>query len=142
MTGGALAIFLMWWGFYYKKFPPAGIFWAFVATYFFVSAFGLWRKERGPFSPLIERDVDEKMKLFNRFRQDLLGKLAIPTKIKPRDLDTEMALEDIREKTGWLFYDQSGVYEIQTAFLKPIQRWFAKQSKLPPVVHPIPKHDP
>lgn len=37
---------LIFWGFYSSKAPPFGLLWAFVAIYFYLSAFRLWKEER------------------------------------------------------------------------------------------------
>jgi hypothetical protein len=45
VTGGILAVFLSIWGFYLKHSPPVWVLWGSLAFYFFMSAFGIWRKE-------------------------------------------------------------------------------------------------
>ncbi|MGD0138683.1 MAG: hypothetical protein ABSD28_07385 [Tepidisphaeraceae bacterium] len=45
ITGGILAAFLTIWTFFGKHAPPPWIWWGSLAIYFFLSAFGVWKKE-------------------------------------------------------------------------------------------------
>ena len=150
MTGVMLVIFVLVWSFVARKFPSDHILFGCVAIYFLVSTFSLWQRERnradkadGPFFAELSAEVGERMLLMDKFQKLHLKRMAVSGSIRVVDADTVRDLDGINTKTDWLHTEPNGRWNIQSAYLPAMQRYFVDHPISPPDGRPgsIPSSD-
>jgi hypothetical protein len=150
VTGAVLAIFMLVWSFVARKFPPGDIIFGCAAIFFFVSTFSLWQRERkraekadGPFFAELSAEVMERMLLMDKFQKLHLKRMAVSGSIRVVDADAVRDLNGINTKTDWLHTEPNGRWNIQSAYLPAMQRYFVDHPISPPDGRPgtIPSTD-
>jgi hypothetical protein len=126
--GRAVSVVLTLAGFYLENAMLKRITWIAAGFSFVVALFSMWLNEHrkavkaeNPLGLEIEAEVAIKMESLNETEWKVLRRLATPVPLN--DLGNMIA--NLGFKTSFLVKNNDGLYEINSAYLKSIQLWFA-----------------